>query len=906
MQVPGPITNVYFTAASATGNVAGSLTTTLDGAYPINGLTFAVTPGTITSVAINTAGNTLTIGSGGLTLTSTSNAGASINGSGGVIVNGSQTWANNSSLPLAVNVPISAYSGPTTLTVSGSGGGGAALGGVISNGGGSLSLVLNQAGTVTLGGSAANTYSGGTTISSGLVRLIGALALGNTAGSLTANGGTLDLNGNPVTANGGFNGAAGTIYNNAGSGIATLTVGNGGSFSGNIADNGGVSGGSVALVFTGSGALALSGTNTYSGGTTVSGGTLDINSNSAVGSGTLSLAGGNINNTSGQPVTLGNVSQVWASNFSFGGSNFLNLGNGPVTMSNNVTATVSGSTLEVDGTINGNSKTMTLNTTGSGVLLLAGSVGNIGGGNNEWGNVTLTGTATAGTVLFLGFAGGSTAITGTTTIATGGVLDLVASNTNLPISNYVVVNGGTIQNVSAGTLDIVGIGWSGNQAGTLTINSGLLNLAGVTVQFGHTGTAKGSFLNLDGGTCILSTEPTLGDSTGTLNFSGGTLQLNGNITTFAPAGLTLNVGNGGAIINLNGYSTTLSSSNSLLNSGGTSTGGLTVYSTSTGTLTLSAANLYAGNTTINGGIVDPANGAAFSSGTVTVNPGSQIDCTTAQTIANTLVLSGTGANGAALEQGGGQATTYSGPVSLAGNTTIHTDSNASLTLAGNVTLNGKTLTINGDGASSTTFSGNIAADSGALVCNAPGLTLGGSNGYTGGTTVIGGSLIQGSSAALGPGALAVNGGLLNMNGYGATVTSFSGGAAGEVTNGSATPAMLTVTQSNATTFSGSLRDGSSQFGLVLDGTGSLTLTGTNTYSGGTYVEDGALILASNEAIAGGTSLDVGSNLSALGISVPADAGQPTAVATVAPVPEPGTLVLLAAAGTLLLLPRRRR
>ena len=30
-----------------------------------------------------------------------------------------------------------------------------------------------------------------------------------------------------------------------------------------------------------------------------------------------------------------------------------------------------------------------------------------------------------------------------------------------------------------------------------------------------------------------------------------------------------------------------------------------------------------------------------------------------------------------------------GPVSLAGNTTIHTDSNASLTLAGNVTLNGR-------------------------------------------------------------------------------------------------------------------------------------------------------------------------------------------------------------------------
>ena len=56
-QVPGPITNVYFTAANATG-VSGSLTTTLDTSYSINSLTFAVPSTTsISSVAINTNGN---------------------------------------------------------------------------------------------------------------------------------------------------------------------------------------------------------------------------------------------------------------------------------------------------------------------------------------------------------------------------------------------------------------------------------------------------------------------------------------------------------------------------------------------------------------------------------------------------------------------------------------------------------------------------------------------------------------------------------------------------------------------------------------------------------------------------------------------------------------------------------
>ncbi len=403
-QVPGPITNVYFTAANATGNAGGSLTTALDQAYIINSLTFAVTPGTIGSVAISTAGNTLTIGSGGLTLANTSGAAGSINGSGGVIVNGSQNWANNSnSQTLTVMAPMSALSGATTLTLNGSGAGTVVLGGQTSNGltGGTLSLALNNAGTVTLGSSAANTYSGGTTISGGLVQLTGANALGS--GPLTVGAGTLDLAGYSQTV-GVFSGPSGTIWNNSGAGLATLSVGaGGGTFAGMIADNDGVhTGGSVAVNVTGAppgsgGELTLTGPNTYSGGTTVSGGTLNIVSSTSIGSGRLTMSGGNLDNSTVNPVILGNIPQTWNNGFTYFGGPLLNLGTGPVTVSAPTTVTVSNSsgTLEIDGSISasGTGANLTFNNAGAGMLLLTGSIGFSGAGNNYFGNMTLAGTA---------------------------------------------------------------------------------------------------------------------------------------------------------------------------------------------------------------------------------------------------------------------------------------------------------------------------------------------------------------------------------------------------------------------------------------------------------------------------------------------------------------------------------
>ena len=80
--------------------------------------------------------------------------------------------------------------------------------------------------------------------------------------------------------------------------------------------------------------------------------------------------------------------------------------------------------------------------------------------------------------------------------------------------------------------------------------------------------------------------------------------------------------------------------------------------------------------------------------------------------------------------------------------------------------------------------------------------------------------------------------------------------------------------------------------LTGDGTGTLELSGNNTYGysgGGTTVLAGTLIVDTSSSLADGSSLTVGNFSAYLGTSVAAGR-------TAAPVPEPGTLALLLAAG----------
>ena len=131
-----------------------------------------------------------------------------------------------------------------------------------------------QVGTLTMAGSgtlilgAANTYSGNTLISSGTLQLAHPLALQNSTLD-TSGSGCLSFGGQTAATLGGLLGPGSLSLTNTASAAVALTVG---------ADNasttysGGLSGGGASLIKTGTGTLAVSGSNTYDGGTTVNSG----------------------------------------------------------------------------------------------------------------------------------------------------------------------------------------------------------------------------------------------------------------------------------------------------------------------------------------------------------------------------------------------------------------------------------------------------------------------------------------------------------------------------------------------------------------------------------------------------------------------------------------------------------
>ena len=154
----------------------------------------------------------------------------------------------------------------------------------MADGNGTTGLIKSGNGTLLLS-SSANSYSGGTTVSGGVLQLGSAAALGSSNGALEVDAGTLDLAGNSPTV-GVLSGTTGTISSSTGP--ATLTTGTGGgssSFSGLIVD--GV--GPVALMKIGSGTLTLGSANTYTGGTTINGGVLSISNSANFGSGDVTI-----------------------------------------------------------------------------------------------------------------------------------------------------------------------------------------------------------------------------------------------------------------------------------------------------------------------------------------------------------------------------------------------------------------------------------------------------------------------------------------------------------------------------------------------------------------------------------------------------------------------------------------
>ncbi|WP_192904875.1 fibronectin-binding autotransporter adhesin ShdA [Salmonella enterica] len=224
-----------------------------------------------------------------------------------------------------------------------------------------------------------------------------------------------------------------------------------------------------------------------------------------------------------------------------------------------------------------------------------------------------------------------------------------------------------------------------------------------------------------------------------------------------------------------------------------------------GTLILSNTGNDYGDTEIDGGILAAKDAAALGTGDVTI-----AESATLALSQGTLDNNVTG-EGQIVKSGSDELivtgdNNYSGGTTISGGTLTadHADS-----LGTGAVANSGVLKV-GEGELENTLSG-----SGSLVKTGTGeLTLSGDNSYSGGTTIIGGTLTADHADSLGTGAVA-NSGVLQVG-------------EGELEN----------------TLSGS---GS----LVKTGTGELTLGGDNSYSGATTITDGTLIAANVNALGSG-------------------------------------------------------
>ena len=682
------------------------------------------------------------------------------------------------------------------------------LSGVIDGGG---ALTKSGGGTLTLTG--ANSYTGGTTVTDGTLRLGigGSLAA---AGVLQVDGGSFDLNGRTQTL-AGLSGTGGGVA--LGSGALTLDQDGDSSYAGALS-------GSGSLTKEGTGTLTLTGTSSYTGGTTVTDGTLrgdsaslqgDILNQSALifdqggdgdyggilsgggtltksGTGTLTLAGAN-SYTGGTTITDGT----------------LRLGAGG--------SLATGGALQIDGgsfDLNGRTQTLAgLSGTGGGVALGSGALTlDQDGGSSYAGDLSGSGSLTkegGGTLTLSGtnsYTGGTTITDGTLrlgaggSLATGGALQIDGGSFDLngrtqTLAGLSGTGGGVALGSGALTLDQDG---DSSYAGAVSGSGSLTKEGGGTLTLTGTNSYTGG-TTISDGTLRLGTGGTLA-TTGSLAINGGSFDLNGHTQTLAGlsgAGGGLALSGGALTLDQDGdssYAGILSGSGSLTKEGG-------------GTLTLTGTNSYTGGTTVTDGTLRLGIGGSLATtGSLAINGGNFDLNGRAQTLAG---LSGSG---------------------------------------GGVTLGGGALTLDQDGDSS--YAGALSG-SGSLTKEGGGtLTLTGTSSYTGGTTVTDGTLrlgIGGSLAAAG--SLAINGGSFDLNGRTQTLAGLSGTGGGVTLGGGA----LTLDQGGDSSYAGILSGSGS---LAKEGGGTLTLSGTNSYTGGTTVTGGILRLGAGGSLAAGGALQV--------------------------------------------------
>ncbi|TSA12003.1 MAG: hypothetical protein D4R79_08515, partial [Comamonadaceae bacterium] len=886
---------------STTGGTTINSTGTLDlGTTAINAETITITNGTLTvggnqnltgALVLNGTANNINITAGTLTVDNpvTGAYAFTKQGAGTLLLNATNTFctsctsATNSGFAVTAGtlrsgaigaIPSSVMSADVSVgtwdlngfdaTVGGGTAGGiTGSGGFISLGGATLTIdtkaapsaftsIISGAGNIVKAGigtqqfGGANTYTGTTTVSAGTLQVNTVNGLGATgsgaetivqsgasltygftdsiAENLTLNGGTLKIpNFYSPTQTGTITlGANSAVDVNSG---RTLTV------SGNVS-------GSYNLNKTSTGTLILSGTNSYST-TSVAAGVLELDAQSAVGTGGFTLAASTTLKTIAN-IDLGTqaITLNGAATFDVASATTLTLGGnisggGGITKTSNGTSLLSGSnsytglTTVSAGTLKLGSTTA-LGTAAAGTSITSGATLDLNGFTLSTGEaLTINGTGISGTA-------GALTNSSVTAASYSGLITLAGASTiNASTGSIMLTNAGTITGAFGLTLDGASTGSSldsiiGTGVGTLTKQgSGAWVLSGANTYTGST--------TLNAGTLSISADNNLGAAPVTV--TPGKLVINGSATLASTATFALSSNRGmsfgtGANAGLNVASGTTLTYNGIIAS---TTAGLKKIGD--GTLSLGGANLFTGAVALDAGTLVATNATALGTiaGGVTVASPATLEVQGVAIGAEALTLNGT-------LKGTGTTSSFAGAITLGANLSIDTANGTIFTLSGIIADGASTYGLTKTGAGTLVLTGSNTYD-GITALNGGTLKISGSG--TLGSTSAGTTVASGTTLDLSAGtreSLSINGGTIKTGGTSGSVVLEAGGATIEIASGLGN-------------YSGVI---SGSGGITKIGAGTFVFGGstTNTYTGATVINAGTVKIGANNISLAGSAFTV--------------------------------------------------
>jgi autotransporter-associated beta strand protein len=558
---------------------------------------FQGTAGTVTVGSVNVSEGLLfgttgyTLNSGTITLSGTASVNNTITTQPSATATIASTLAGSNGFTKSGDGTLvlsgsNSYTGGTTISTGtlqlGAGSTGGSISGPISNQGvlvvnrsdnltlsesisGAGSLVKNGSGALILSGS--NSYSGGTTISSGTLKAGHNSALGTGSITLGVSGTTASItftstDATDRTISNSLASFAGSNWNTTfGSAVTgNLTFGNSTSvtlgstrtftvnnswtsFANSFTGNG------DGITKNGTGTLILLGANSYTGATTINAGTLQIGNGGATGS--LSTSSAITVNGTLTFNRSGDIAQ--GTNFSTaaitGTGSLIQNGSGNLTL--NATNTYAGGTTLNSGTLVINNAS----TLGSGTLTINGGTLN----NTSGSAITLSTNNAQSWNGDFAFTGAGDLNLGNGNVAMNATRTVTVNGGNLTVGGSISGSGGLTKN-GTGTLVLSG---SNTYNGTTTINAGTVRAAAANALVN-----TGNITLNPGGSLLVTADDAIGTNTG-IELNGGTLAFGasyngtvGALTLSANSTIDFGTSNNGVLIRFN--SINWSNANALL------------------------------------------------------------------------------------------------------------------------------------------------------------------------------------------------------------------------------------------------------------------------------------------------------------------------------------------------------